>query len=297
MSAINTPLALKWAKPLWWSVRRELWENRAVFVAPAVVGLLEVLGFLIHSARLPEDFSRMMESQSMHRDDILGMGYGFSAVPIVVVSVIVATFYCLDCLYSERRDRSILFWKSLPVPDSVTVASKALIPLAVLPLVTYAVILVTQLLTVAIGAASLSLHGMASEIGWATKPMLPMLVILAYGLVTMSLWYAPLFGWLFLVSSFARRTPFLWAVLPPIAVNIVEHFAFGTHHFSEFLQDRLWGQFAAAFVTLPGQRMLDQLSQLDPIGFVSNPGLWGGLIAAGLFFTGAVMARRYREPV
>ena len=55
-------------------------------------------------------------------------------------------FYCLDALYGERRDRSILFWKSLPVSDLTTVLSKASIPIVVLPLLTFAVTVATQLI-------------------------------------------------------------------------------------------------------------------------------------------------------
>src|SRR6201997_3043916 len=76
----------------------------------------------------------------------LAKPYAYAGAMIILTGVIVAVFYCLEALHSERRDRSILFWKSLPVSDLTVVLSKASIPLVVLPLLAFAIVVATVLI-------------------------------------------------------------------------------------------------------------------------------------------------------
>src|SRR5437867_8784109 len=85
---------------------------------------------------------------------------------LIFTAFIVGVFYCLDSLHGERRDRSILFWKSLPVSDLTTLLSKVTIPLAVLPLVTFAIVVVTQFIMLLISTAALLSSGLAATT-WA----------------------------------------------------------------------------------------------------------------------------------
>ena len=64
----------------------------------------------------------------------------------MLTAFLVGVFYCLDALHGERRDRSILFWKSLPVSDLTTVLAKASVPCRVLPPRAFALALATQLM-------------------------------------------------------------------------------------------------------------------------------------------------------
>ena len=154
---------------------------------------------------------------------------------------IVGVFYCLDALHGERRDRSILFWKSLPVSDLTTVLSKAIIPLVILPLVTFAIIVCVQLIMLLMTGVVLLAHGMSPATTWAHVPLFQNWLMLLYGLVAIALWHAPIYGWLLLVSGWARRATFLWAVLPFIAIEILEKIAFNTSYFAALLRDRLIG--------------------------------------------------------
>jgi ABC-2 type transport system permease protein len=127
-------------------------------------------------------------------------------------------------------------------------------------------------------------------------------LVLLYGLTVLALWYAPLYGWLLLVSGWARRTTFLWAVLPPLALGVAEKIAFHTSYFGSLLKDRLIGFAADAFdFNVPGSTPVDPhfipLTQLDPGRFLSSPGLWIGLAVAAAFLAAAVRLRRYREPI
>jgi ABC-2 type transport system permease protein len=89
--------------------------------------------------------------------------YDVAAMVLIITAFIVGLFYCLDALYGERRDRSILFWKSLPVSDLTTVLSKATIALVVLPLVTFAVIVATQFVMLLWTSVLLISHGMSQH--------------------------------------------------------------------------------------------------------------------------------------
>jgi ABC-2 type transport system permease protein len=207
---------------------------------------------------------------------------------------IVAVFYCLDALHGERRDRSILFWKSLPVSDLTTVVSKASIPLAILPLITFAIIVATQLIMLLLGSAVLLISGLSAA-PWI--PLAQMSLVRLYGLLVVSLWYAPIYGWLLLVSGWARRNAFLWAFLSLIAIVVVEKIAFGTSYFASMLKYRLVGGVLEAFTVDPHGGSMIPLTQLDPLGFLSSPGLWIGLVFAAVFLAAAVWLRRYREPI
>jgi ABC-2 type transport system permease protein len=109
------------------------------------------------------------------------------------------------------------------------------------------------------------------------------------------LWYAPLYGWLLLISAWARRAAFLWAALPPLAICAVEKIAFNTTHFAAMLQNRLGG--GAEAVMAPGTLPMDPMTHLTPGNFISSPGLWIGLVIAAGFLAAAVRLRRYQGPI
>ena len=128
-------------RPFYWSVRRELWENRSIYIAPIAAGCLGFFGFIISAIGLPERRRAVLLLQDIEQQrQRIEAPYDMVAMMLMFTSFIVGVFYCLDALHGERRDRSILFWKSLPVSDLTTVLSKLSIPLVVLPLLTFAVI-------------------------------------------------------------------------------------------------------------------------------------------------------------
>ena len=125
------PAAISPTRPLYWSVRRELWENRSIYIAPLAVAAVYMLGFLISLFWLPRSLRGLEALHDATPQPIaLAMPYSHAAMLIMVVGFLVGIFYSLDALHGERRDRSILFWKSLPVSDLTTVLAKASVPLA-----------------------------------------------------------------------------------------------------------------------------------------------------------------------
>jgi ABC-2 type transport system permease protein len=110
------------------------------------------------------------------------------------------------------------------------------------------------------------------------------------------LWYAPIYAWLLLVSAWARRAPFLWAILPPIVVMVIEKIAFDTSHFAALLGFRFGGGSDGVPFTV-GPMSMGVLTASDLVRFFADPSLWTGLLLAAVFLAAAVRLRRYREPM
>jgi ABC-2 type transport system permease protein len=281
-------------RPFYWSVWRELWENRSIYVAPMIVAVVVLFGFLVSTVGLPERRRAVLLLDPAKARAAIEAPYSMAAIMLILTAFIVGVFYCLDALYGERRDRSILFWKSLPVSDRTTLLSKTTIPLLVLPLVTFAIIVVTQLVMLLWTSILLMTHGMSPASTWTYFPLFRNSLILVYGLAAIALWHAPIYGWALLVSGWARRATFLWAVLPFLAIAFFERITFGTSHFASMLKDRLMGFAPKAFAFSMGSV---DCPRLTPGIYVSTPGLWLGLIFAAAFIAAAIRLRRYRGPL
>jgi ABC-2 type transport system permease protein len=280
---------------MYWSVRRELWENRSIYIAPLAGAAIFLFGFLISTIRLPERMRAAALKPEQHA--ATQQPYVFAALLIMAIAFIVAVFYCLDALHGERRDRSILFWKSLPVSDLTTVLSKASIPIVVLPLLSFAITLATQLIMLLLSTAIVLGNGLSVALLWRSVPLFHMSLMLLYHLLVVhGLWYAPIYGWLLLVSAWARRAAFLWATLPLLAIYAVEKVVFNTSHFAAMLAHRLSGG-AEGAPSIPGSPPMDPMMVLGPGKFLSAPGLWIGLVIAAAFLAAAVRLRRNKEPI
>ena len=296
-SQVAAPTAISATRRMYWSVRRELWESRSIYIAPLAVAALILVGFLISTIHLPAKMRAALALDPMQQHELIQQPYNFAALLIMGTTFIVAVFYCLDALHGERRDRSILFWKSLPVSDLTTVLSKASIPLVVLPLLTFAITVVTQGIMLLLSTAVLLGSGLSVGPLWTHLSLWRMSLMLLYHLLAVhSLWYAPIFGWLLLVSGWARRVPFLWAALPLLAIGVVEKIAFNTSHFGAMLGNRIGGG-AEGAAPIAGKMSMDSLTHLTVGQFLISPGLWIGLIVAAAFIAAAVRLRRYREPI
>jgi ABC-2 type transport system permease protein len=296
-SQVIAPAAMAATRPLYWSVRRELWENRSIYIAPLAVAAVILFGFLI-SIIHPSAKTRAAWLDPAKQWPAINMPYDIAAFLILLTAFIVGIFYCLDALHGDRRDRSILFWKSLPVSDLTTVLSKAGIPLAVLPLVAFAIIVATQVIMLLLSTVILPGKGVGAATLWAQLPLFRMSLALLYALAVMALWHAPIYGWMLLVSGWPRRATFLWAVLPPFAIGVIEKVAFNTTHFGNLMKYRLIGWFTQAFALwAKGNAPMDPLAPLTPGKFLSTPGLWIGLAVAAIFLAAAVRLRRYRGPI
>jgi ABC-2 type transport system permease protein len=302
-------------RPFYWSVRRELWEHRALYIAPLAAGGVIILGFLVAMLSNTEHLSQGVHSfgdiSSTQLRKILTGLYGVIAIIITIVSTVTAMFYLLDALQGERRDRSVLFWKSLPVSDTTAVLTKLFTAMAVAPAIAFVISIATQIVVLVLCSIGLLFAGLNPAALWTNLPIFfQVTIVLIYGLIVVSLWFAPIYGWLLLVSSWAKRSTFLWAVLPPVAVIVFERLAFGTRYFANMLSYRLGDGIESAFIERELARHgdvgaefaaraeeHDLLATLDPASFLANPYLWVGLAVAAGFVAAAVWMRRYREPI
>src|SRR5216110_772357 len=293
-SGVSDPGYKGATRPLYWSVWREVWENRSIYIAPLAVAVVVLFGFMIITYGLPERRRGVLSMGPATQPALIRDSYDAAAMMLIFTVFIAGVFYCLDALYGERRDRSILFWKSLPVSDLTSVLSKASIPLVILPLVTFVIIVATHFVMLLLSSAVLLGSGLNVATLWTQLSFVQMSLLLLYHLVTVhALWPAPIYAWLLLVSGWARRAAFLWAVLPLLAIGVFEKIVFHTSHFAAMMGNRMSGGGAEAF-TVPGTFPMDPMTHLTPGNFLSSPDLWIGLAIAAAFLAAAVRLRRYQ---
>ena len=307
------PVSSTRTRPFYWSVRRELWEHRSLWMAPLVAAGLILLSFIVSSFQLPGGSQMLARIDAAQLRETATGFYGAVGVVIALTMIVVTWFYCLDALFSERRDRSILFWKSLPVSDVTTVTSKLFVASAVAPSISFAIVVATQLVILLIGTAVILFAGGSPGALWSPMPLLQMTLVMLYGVLVQAIWFAPFLAWLIFVSAWARRSPALWAGLVPAAVCLFERIAFGTTYLVSVLNGRLAeGLMHAAFAVpaLPVEPIAggDDFSlhfgmptrlfqSIDIVQFLSTTEVWVGLAIAAAFTAATVWMRRYREPL
>ncbi len=294
----TTTATISEVQRLYWLIRRELWENRAIYRAPLIVAALILLGFSYATARTPAEIlvsaTYSIDHQQRGIDPI--QPYNLAAALILGTTFLVGVFYSLDALYAERRDRSILFWKSLPISDLTTVLSKAAIPLVLLPLLTFVITIALQSLMLLINLAVFHLRGIDTTTLHTSLPLAQGALMLLLHLIGIQiLWYAPLWAWLLLVSAWARRTPLLWAVLPPFTLGVLEAITLHSTHIFDLFKYRFHGPSDLDFTA--DNMALGSPTHFSPAHFLTNPGLWEGLALAAVFLAAAIQLRRYRNPL
>jgi ABC-2 type transport system permease protein len=303
-SALNSPTvapaATSATRPIYWSIRREFWENRYLYAAPLCVAAVFLVGFLISMIHSPGQVSTFAALGSTHdsfthHGEVLGP-FEVAAALMMGTFILMCLFYCAEALHSERRDRSILFWKSLPVSDVITVLVKASIPLLILPVLVSVITGVTLLVMLLLSSAVLLATGGNVAALWTHLPIVRMSLLTLYHLLTAhALWAAPIYCWLILVSGWARRAALLWAALPAAVIAGLEKMAFNTSHFGDLVISRLSGSGASIASTdvFPSNPM----THITPGAFLASPGLWMGLAVAATFLAAAVQLRRRQGPV
>jgi len=286
------PATIPATRVFYWSVRRELWENRSIYIAPLAVAAAVVLGFTI--SIIAGIWERQLRLDPGHAQRPFDLAAGV----LMLTAILVSAFYCLDALHSERSDRSILFWKSLPVSDATTVLAKASIPLIVVPLLTFAIVIAMQWIMLLVSSAVLLVSGQNVGALWKSLSLAGMWLLLLYHLLAAHvLWPFPIYCWLLLVSGWARRATFLWAALPLVVIAGVEGIVFRTARFAALIGRRFIGD-APAMSMAPDSMGLDpHTTHVTVARFLSSPGLWIGIAVAAVFLAAAVRLRRYQGPI
>lgn len=239
-------------------LRREYWENRGGFVwAPIITGLIACVFVLIgmigasvvlSKARAEGDFHAgaiQWDGTGPHPFGAAGDGLLLGGICLaLLVMVFVVFFYALGSLYDERRDRSVLFWKSLPVSDVEVVLSKAAWALLLAPLLALLIGIGIGVVIWVMSAIALTVNGIGGATAFFTDSH-PLQVIgqVVAVMPLYALWALPSIGWLMFCSAWARRFPFLWAVLVPLlgcAMVSMSGGIFSAISGAEFPHGKIW---------------------------------------------------------
>ncbi len=309
-------------------LRREFWENRGGFMYTPFVLSCVLVSFAIlilifsttHDGdhvilkKLTSEFAAYNgpEKSYILNSALYGMSMIFNSFMFIVIF-----FYLIGSLYDDRRDKSILFWKSLPLSDGMTVVSKYLSATLTAPAFTLLAIIATQLIFL-VGATLILWYAgeSASSALWSHTALISIWINLILAYAVQALWMAPVYSWLLFVSAFAPRLPFLWAVLTPLMsyflykINqMITQLDYAQLPFEEIIVKRIAGVIPITLTLFDSasnfsldinnsndsnalSHMLDASALLKV--FLSADLAWGLLFSAPLF-AGAIALRRYKN--
>ncbi len=331
-----------------WLLKRELWEHKGGFLwAPLIAGLMSLVFTLIGGGigqyamkrfdgkvvvgnqEMPlsqVDWNRLMADASpsdlrQYAEGINLATLMLSTWPMLVFAFVVF-FYLLGSLYDERKDRSVLFWKSMPVSDGLTVLSKVITALIVGPLIAIAITLGVMLANGLLASLFIAINGGNPFTIYWSHLSLPTLFAATFGwLPVYAIWALPTAGWLMLCSAWAKRAPFLWAILVPLfagtAISTVNGIAdgFGGSR-GHVVGEWFWSNVVlrALTGTWPGSHFLgytgtpelkrlisssDALWGMDGVTtgwhLFATPQLWIGAIVGVLMILLSIRLRRWRD--
>lgn len=308
-----------------WLVRREWWENRSIWIAPLVVACITLAGVVFGQVNVgdlqvgPSDATSAQAARAAEltlaapgwaRATLLALG-----IPFYFVLLFTQFFYALYALYEDRKDRSVLFWKSLPTSDLETVLSKLFVAAVLMPLVVAGVVLLTQVLFAVV--ATFRVDAVAAELSRALGPqagdaahafvralanpqvwleLVPRLLLLVGAF---AFWTLPIVGFALLVSAAAPRSPTLLALLLPAGIGLAESLLFGSNWLGERINAHAFGAIvgsgAEAVMKTPGMPTGLGSVARHFSGQMTDLTLWSGVVVGIAFIAGAVWARRYRD--
>ena len=283
-------------------IRREFWEHRALWMAPIAMAALYLIVCLI-----PGSAGIGLDGPGRHTADdgsMMPMIYVqliFTGVLFALMSVVIF-FYLSDCLYAERKDRSILFWKSLPVSDTATVLSKLLVASVVVPIGIYVLAVITNVL--AFGILYARLHSDAvfgPFVHWNTGDWLHLNGILLADILIVTLWYAPVVAYQLLMSAWAKGSVLVWTILPPLLAILGERLIFGTWYVGRLIGERIGINLTGVAVGHRPPQIAQSLhastifDQIDAFGLLTTPQMWIGIAVAAVLVFATIRIRRYRD--
>jgi ABC-2 type transport system permease protein len=295
-------------------IKRELWEHRSIWVTPIAIASIVTLGTLtalVFSGKLAQELDvAIFAAQNIVGDTerrVVLTGFFFVSSQLFLLGLGVLTiFYALDSLYAERKDKSILFWRSLPVTDAETVISKLLTAMLLIPAVAIVGIIATHIVNLIVTSIWVSMKGGdAVMLIWGSVPLLDNWLAMAIAIFGVAIWMSPFLGWFLFVSAYTRRAPLLMAFLPLILIPMVEGIFTRSTNFAE----AVWGRGAKIplFADMDIERffedghpqitkeMVSLLAHIDLGKFFTSIDTWLGIIVCGLLTTAAIYVRRFRD--
>lgn len=295
-------------------IRREIWEHRSIYITPMAIAIIVTLG-VIAMLIFASGFAAELDAVIFGATNIAGETERKAALTLyflgtswlfLVALAILTVFYCLDSLYAERKDKSILFWRSMPVTDAETVISKLIIALLVIPVAAIIGIIATHLVNLVVTSVWVSMKGGdASLLIWGSVSLLDNWLAAVIAILATGIWMSPFIGWFLFVSAYTKRSPLLMAFMPLFLLALLEKIILRTHVFAEHVLGR--GDGMPLIRTDNIERFFDEeqwriaegatslLVHLDIVRFLTSPATWAGIIVCGLLSTAAIYVRRYRD--
>ena len=280
-------------------IRRELQEHKWGFVyLPWIVGafmsLVVVLVYLGLTEVNTENFKfstdvfadsevvqSMNEATFDQRRAAIRAGLLVLGFPLVIALGFAILAYSLSTFFDERKDKSIIFWRSLPVSDSFTVFSKLIVALVVAPLLVIPALLFLHLVSVTAG----SIYFAVSDIvpftwAWQAYPWLDWIRVI-FSLWMQTLWTLPIITWIMLAGAYSRK-PVVAAILPPVVVVLVEGVSLSSSVFLDSLFERVqpWSR-ASSFPKEYESLGVAELSDI-PLLFGMTE-FWVGILISSVF--------------
>jgi ABC-2 type transport system permease protein len=282
------------------SFRKEIWEfKKTLFWVPLIIAVFIIVApilklMLMEGYQISRIFDNIGDVNNLA--NVEGFTKFFLAtvmgmfVPFIMVSLIIQLYYFTTCLFDERRDLSVYFWRSLPVSDVLSVGVKLVTGALVVPaifmlaatFVVFIFLLIASIVCTVLSVGyDVSLWGL-----WAQADIISNLASIWLNLLPYALWMFPVFAWLMLASMFANKAPFLWAILPIAAILLIESFVVEYLHLDgRFFLNTLQEYFAF------GQGMLpNHVSDIESPRFLlfsalsSKVSLIATIIGAGLMY-------------
>jgi ABC-2 type transport system permease protein len=295
-------------------LKREIWEHRSIYVTPLAITSIVTLGTLA-MLMFAGGFAKELDVAIFGATNIAGDAErkvaltGFfvgTSWAFLLAAMVLTIFYTLDSLYAERKDKSILFWRSLPITDAEVVVSKLLTAIVVIPLVTVAAIIATHIVNLVVTSIWVSVKGAdAGHLIWGSVPLLDNWLAALIVTLASAIWMSPFVGWFLFVSAFTKRSPLLMAFMPLVLIPLLELIFLRSTVFAEAVFTRrgmiplfrgmdMEGFFDEDSLHISGE-VVSLLAHLDVVQFLTSASMWAGVIVCALFVTAAIYVRRYRD--
>lgn len=282
---------------------REYWENKSFVRAPLIISAVLIFSMIVGMFTAQSMIFSLGDDSGFHFDadfDVLSeassyeltkgmqaLQFGVFLSPLIIGMVFVLFFYALGSLYNDRRDRSILFWKSMPVSDLQTVMSKVFSALIVVPVLTAIVAVATQIVGLILMTLMIWFNGgSAWDLLWSHTSFFNVSFNYFASLFMLALVMAPILGWLWLVSAYAKRAAFLIALFFPLGLMLIEGMIFHSANLAKLIGEHL----SKTEIIMEGVIMHGH-----PFAVLSEGGFWGGLLISVAFISGAIYIRRFRD--
>lgn len=305
-------------RPYWMLAKREVWEHKSLWIVPIVVACLAVLGSLYGGVALIVAAHQGMITINnigvVGGDARGGLHVAMLAMASLfnVVMLFMVWFYLMDSLYADRKDRSVLFWRSMPVSDTATVLSKVFTGMVTAPAFMFVLVVIAEFIAgiifmIAAGIVGVNLFHEAFYPGTIILTW----IVLAFALIQQSLWLLPYWGWFLLCSAWAKKLVLAWAVLIPLGAILIELIVFRSH----YLSDGIFGHIGRGVMLLGGYSASETqtgfhggFQMFGPPGqsvinfgsvahMFALPEMWIGVGIGIIFILGAIWLRRHRSEI